>query len=131
LNGVLTKPGSELYNRNGYMTNTGITVRPLTAAEFQILLALGEGEQHGYGISKEVERSTAGSIRLGFTTLYRHLKQMRTEGWIQEIDSGDPRRRSYRLTRRGRSVVQAEAARLTEALRLAKERKLIAADMTL
>jgi DNA-binding PadR family transcriptional regulator len=113
------------------MANSVITPRPLTAVEFQILLCLGDGEQHGYSISKQVEESTGGSIRLGFTTLYRHLKQMRMEGWIQEIDSGDPRRRSYRLTRRGRSVVQAEAARLTEALRLAKARRLIAADVTL
>jgi DNA-binding PadR family transcriptional regulator len=95
------------------------------------LLSLGEGEQHGYSIIKEVEELTAGRIRLGFTTLYRLLKQMRNEGWIQEIDAGDPRRRTYRLTRRGRSVVQAEAARLTEALRLAKARNLMPADATL
>lgn len=104
---------------------------PLSAAEFQILLALGDGEQHGYGIIKEVEDVTRGRIRLGFTTLYRHLKQMRSDGWIQEIDSGDPRRRSYRLTRRGRGVAQAEAARLTEVLRLAKARRLIPADVSL
>src|SRR5579884_3020918 len=119
------------YNHNGHITNMATSTRALNPAEFQILLSLGEGEQHGYSIIKEVEESTGGRIRLGFTTLYRHLKQMREDGWIQEIDTGDPRRRSYRLTRRGRSVAQAEAARLSEALRLAKVRNLIASDITI
>jgi DNA-binding PadR family transcriptional regulator len=104
---------------------------PLSAAEFQILLSLGEGERHGYSIIKEVEQSTAGRIRLGFTTLYRHLKKMRTEGWITEIDTGDPRRRSYRLTRRGRIIAQAEAARLVEVVSLAKARRFLSADVAI
>lgn len=104
---------------------------PLSAAAFQILLSLGDGDQHGYSIIKEVEQSTGGRIRLGFTTLYRHLKQMRDQGWISEIDTGDPRRRSYRLTRRGRAVAQAEAERLTDALRLAKLRRFLPAETTL
>ena len=131
------------YNQNGYIAIMAISCEeplsddriakalPLSAAAFQILLSLGDGEQHGYSIIKEVEQSTGGRIRLGFTTLYRHLKQMRDDGWINEIDTDDPRRRSYRLTRRGRSVAQAEAARLTDALRLAKARRLLAADAKL
>jgi DNA-binding PadR family transcriptional regulator len=104
---------------------------PLSAAEFQIMLSLADGERHGYSIIKEIEDATGGRMQIGFTTLYRHLKRMRTDGWITEIAGGDPRRRSYKLTRRGRTVAEAEASRLTEALRLAKARRLIPAHVRL
>ena len=107
---------------------------PLSSGVFHILLSLADGERHGYSISKEVEESTGGAIRLGPTTLYRYLRQMESDGWIEEldgIDPDDPRRRSYRLTTWGRRIAQAEALRLTESLRLAKARKLLPAGTTL
>ena len=45
---------------------------PLTQSAFHILLALADGERHGYSITKEVTESTQGKIRLGSGTLYRH-----------------------------------------------------------
>ena len=107
---------------------------PLTAGIFHILLALAGGEQHGYSIIKEVESSSNGAVRLGPTTLYRYLHQLDADGWIEEADSddeNDPRRRRYRLTKRGRHVAEAEAQRLTAVLRLAKSVQLLPANVRL
>ena len=38
---------------------------PLTTANLHILLALADGERHGYAIMQDVRESTAGAIRLG------------------------------------------------------------------
>ena len=87
---------------------------------FQILLALEEGERHGYGIIKEVERSTDGQIRLEPSPLYRRLKRLLDSGIIEEADKrpvpelDDERRRYYRLTDYGRQLVAAEAQRLVK-----------------
>jgi DNA-binding PadR family transcriptional regulator len=101
---------------------------PLTQSAFHILLALADGERHGYSITKEVTESTQGTIRLGSGTLYRQLRQMCTDGWIIEIERDDDDamgRRYYRLTPWGRRVAQAEAARLSELVDLARSRRLL------
>src|SRR5579872_1522894 len=93
---------------------------PLSSGAFHILLSLADGERHGYSISKEVEDATGGAVVLGPTTLYRYLRQMHDDGWIQELDVVDPndaRRRLYRLTPWGRRIAQAEALRLASDLR--------------
>ena len=54
---------------------------PLTPAVQHILLALADGERHGYSILREVERASAGDLRLGATTLYRSIKQMLAAGF--------------------------------------------------
>jgi DNA-binding PadR family transcriptional regulator len=109
-----------------------VAALPLSAGVFHILLSLAEIDRHGYGISKEVEASTEGAIKLGPTTLYRTLRQLHADGWIEELegaDDQDPRRRSYRITPRGRRVAQAEAMRLAQSLRLAKSRNLLPASV--
>lgn len=101
---------------------------PLGASAFHILLALADGERHGYSIGKVVEASTGGTIKLGPGTLYRLLKQMATDGWITETerDADDPmRRRYYKLSPWGRRIAQAEAARLEEVVRIARSRRLL------
>jgi DNA-binding PadR family transcriptional regulator len=105
---------------------------PLGASAFHILLTLAESERHGYSISKEVEAATFGSIRLAPGTLYRQLKQMHADGWIEPVPGAtddDPRRRYYRLTAWGRRIAQAEAARLEELVRVARARHLLPAGM--
>jgi DNA-binding PadR family transcriptional regulator len=54
---------------------------------------------------------------------------MSVDGWITEIadPAGDPRRRSYRLTPRGRKIAQAEAARLDVLLKRARACNLLPA----
>ncbi len=91
---------------------------PLKPDLFHILLALSEEDLHGYGILKSVEENTRGEVLLEPSPLYRRLKRLLEGGIVDQSgrgslpDSGDPRRRYYRLTPFGRSVLAAEAARL-------------------
>src|SRR5678809_933131 len=95
---------------------------PLTPAVFHILLALADGERHGYAIMRDVSNDTNGALRLGPGTLYGCLTPMLAAGLVEESDErpdpelDDERRRYYRMTDLGRSVVRAEARRLTEAV---------------
>jgi DNA-binding PadR family transcriptional regulator len=97
---------------------------PLPAAVFHILLALADGDRHGYAIIQEVADRTDGRLRLGAATLYRSLHRMLEQGLILETDErpaeDDERRRYYRLTKFGESVARAEARRLAELLKLAR-----------
>src|SRR2546423_14086695 len=81
---------------------------PLTPAVFHILLALADGERHGYGVIKEVDARTEGKVRMGPGTLYGSIKRMLEEGMIEEagerpgpeLCDGGPR--YYRPTKFGR-----------------------------
>jgi DNA-binding PadR family transcriptional regulator len=104
---------------------------PLTPAVFHIMLALAEGECHGYGIMLEVERLTQGLLRLGPGTLYRSIQRMVVDGLIEErkdvedSDGDDERRRYYRLTSLGLQVARAEAERLQLLVKAARQRDLL------
>ncbi|HYZ87204.1 MAG TPA: PadR family transcriptional regulator, partial [Bryobacteraceae bacterium] len=77
---------------------------PLTSPMFFILLALSEGENHGYAIMQMVEQLSDGTVRMGPATLYTTLRRLRELELIEERTSGDcddSRRRQYRLTRAG------------------------------
>ena len=90
---------------------------PLTPAMFQLLVALADGEKHGYAIIKEVHRRTDGKVRLSAGTLYALIKRFVQDGLIVECDErpdpslDDERRRYYRLTERGLAVARAESSR--------------------
>ena len=60
---------------------------PLTPAVFNILLALADGEKHGYGIMLEVEANTHGQITMGPGTLYGSIKRMLKANLIEESDA--------------------------------------------
>ena len=104
---------------------------PLTPATFHILVALADGERHGYGIMREVEERTDTGLRLGPGTLYGSLKRLLGEGLIEESGEradpqlGDERRRYYRLTPFGAAVARAEARRLEALVREARRKRLI------
>lgn len=104
---------------------------PLTPAVFNILLALAEGEKHGYGIMLEVEVNTNGRVVMGPGTLYGSIKRMLKAGLIEESDEradpemDDQRRRYYRLTDLGRRTLRMEAERLASQVQLAKVKKLL------
>src|SRR4051812_40368453 len=91
---------------------------PLTSPVFHILLALSEGERHGYSIMQDVATTTQGIISMGPGTLYGSIKRMLAANLIEETDTrpdpalDDERRRYYRLTEFGRRVAIAEAQRL-------------------
>jgi DNA-binding PadR family transcriptional regulator len=107
---------------------------PLTPAVFHILLALADGDKHGYAIMQEVEALTDSQIRLGPGTLYGSVKRLLASGLIEESDErpdpelDDERRRYYRLTGFGQRAVTAEAERLLQLVRQAKLKKLLGAQ---
>src|SRR5262245_53592110 len=104
---------------------------PLTTAVFHILLALVDGERHGYAIMREVDEHTEGRVRLGPGTLYGTVKRMLTDGLIEEVDErpdpalDDERRRYYRLTDFGEKVAAAEARRMYRLVQAARGKRLI------
>jgi DNA-binding PadR family transcriptional regulator len=104
---------------------------PLTPVAFEILLALADGEQHGYSVMREVDRRSAGTVTLHPGTLYRALARLLESGLIAELDerpdpqNDDERRRYYQLTERGIAVARAEAERLASQLAAARARKLL------
>jgi DNA-binding PadR family transcriptional regulator len=95
------------------------------------LLALADGEQHGYSIMREVERRSSGAVLLHPGTLYRALARLLESGLIEELDErpapeqDDERRRYYQLTQTGIAVARAEAERLAGQLAAARQRKLL------
>ena len=101
---------------------------PLPPVVFHILLALGDGDRHGYALKREIASRTGGRINPGPGVLYGSIRKMLEQGLIEESDSrpfahlDDERRRYYRLTDYGRAVARAEAARLRELLHLARLR---------
>lgn len=104
---------------------------PLTPAVFHILLALSDGERHGYAIMREVEHSTGGHTRMGPGTLYGTIKRAIAAGLVEESDErpdaelDDERRRYYRLTAFGLRVATAEAERLSRLVAEAQARRLL------
>jgi DNA-binding PadR family transcriptional regulator len=104
---------------------------PLTPAVFHIMLALAEGEGHGYGIMLEVEKLTLGQLHLGPGTLYRSIQRMLIDGLIEERkdtlapEEDDERRRYYRLTKLGLEVARAEAQRLANLVKAARQRRFL------
>jgi DNA-binding PadR family transcriptional regulator len=107
---------------------------PLTPAMFHVLVALADGDKHGYAIMKEVEQRTGGSVTLSAGTLYGIIKRLVNDGMIEEsrrrpaAARDDERRRYYRLTAFGREVAVAEAERLEQALGLARAKRLVGSE---
>jgi DNA-binding PadR family transcriptional regulator len=97
---------------------------PLSPHQFHILLALTDGERHGYALIQEIEQRTGGELRLGTGTLYTAIARLAELGLIAETGRADQRRRYYRLTRLGRSVLKAETRRLEALVRHAHARGL-------
>lgn len=89
-------------------TDEGSTLTPLM---FQILVALSEGDRHGYAILQAIEERTGGAFRIGAGTLYRAIKQLVDAGLMAETDADDghAQRRTYRLTEAGRARAAADA----------------------
>jgi DNA-binding PadR family transcriptional regulator len=90
---------------------------PLTPAVFAILLSLAEGDKHGYLIMKDARAPQGGGVRLGPGTLYGSLERMMRDSLVEESGlSDDERRRYYRLTKLGQSVLAVELERLDAAV---------------
>ncbi len=114
------------------MSKKTVTFQPLTPAVFHILLALADGEKHGYAIMKDVESQTSGQMKMGPGTLYGSIKRMLAAGLIEESgqrpdpEMDDERRRYYRLTGLGQTVVSAESQRLAGLVNVARQKNVLA-----
>ena len=105
------------------MPRTAKRPQPLPPAVFHLLLALRDGEQHGYALMQRVEELTDGAVRMGPGTLYGAIKRMLADGLIEETTdrvarTGNERRRYYRLTANGRLTAVDELTRLQHLVHL-------------
>ena len=101
---------------------------PLPPATFHILMALADDDRHGYAIIKDIASRTNDELQMSAGTLYRSIQRMQEQGLIVETrkrpapENDDERRRYYRVTPFGLVVARAEAARLTQMVKLARAR---------
>jgi DNA-binding PadR family transcriptional regulator len=96
----------------------------LTPAVFAILLALADGERHGYAIMKAVAEPEGGALSMGPGTLYGSLDRMMNAGLVEETGYTDnERRRYYRLTGNGSAALAAETQRLGRAVAAARRKR--------
>lgn len=104
------------------------TYTPLTPAVLYILMALSDGEKHGYGIMKQVESDSEGKVSMGNGTLYGSLKRMLDAGLIAEghkkvdPEMDDQRRIYYKITGLGQKALTAELERYKRVVVLSKRR---------
>ena len=103
---------------------------PLKPLVFQILLALADGERHGWSVVREVQQRGEFS-RLMPGNFYRTLRGMLADGLIEEVrdrsksEPEDERRRYFRLTRAGQQAAAAEARRLEALVLESRAKKLL------
>ena len=86
-------------------------------AVFHILLALADGDKHGYAVMQAVRESSDGDIPLRTGSFYRHLSRLIDAGLVAESTAArghdDPRRGAYyRLTPYGHRVLVEQRQRL-------------------
>ncbi|MGH7469730.1 MAG: PadR family transcriptional regulator [Longimicrobiales bacterium] len=100
---------------------------PLTSLSLAILMALLDGERHGYGLMKAVAAQSGCQIRPGAGSLYEALDRMARSGWILEreatVDGASQRR--FAIAPAGRKLARAELERLAALVRVAKQNKLL------
>jgi transcriptional regulator len=70
------------------------------------------GEQHGYGLARRIEQTSAGQLSLNYGTLYPALLKLEQEGYIASdwgLSENNRKAKFYRLTRAGRKLAGEEA----------------------
>jgi DNA-binding PadR family transcriptional regulator len=104
---------------------------PLSPVVLHVLLALADGDKHGYAIIKEIRRRTGGEIEIGASSLYATVRRLLEEGLLTETDDrpdpslDDERRRYYRLTKLGREIAVREVKRLQSVILQARAKRLV------
>ena len=93
---------------------------PLTEPMFYVLMAFLHGEMCGIDVAAFVEKKTRGRVKLGPGTLYTLLNKFQDEQLIEETEV-EGRKRTYRLTSKGREAYEEELDRLRACLRDAEE----------
>lgn len=100
----------------------------ITPIVLHVLLSLGDDEAHGYAIMVEVTARTGGRVKIGPGSLYFTLSRLADAGLIEEVEDGggdDERRRTYRLTPYGRSILVSELEMMSDIVRSARDKRLL------
>ncbi len=100
----------------------------MSPAVFHILLALSQGDKHGYGIIVDIRQRTGGEVRLGTGTLYTAVKRLLGQGLLgqtERLDEKGEERLFYRLSPLGAEVLRAEAMRLERLVGLARRSEVL------
>lgn len=87
---------------------------PMTETAYYILISLNK-PKHGYGIMQHTEELTNGRIKIGAGTMYGSLSRMEKEGLITPVAEKD-RKKIYKISEKGKIVLELEQARLEELL---------------
>ena len=101
---------------------------PLSPLSMAILLALADGDRHGYALMQDIEAQTDGALKPGTGSLYAGLQRLMGDELIRESagEAGaDRRRRYYALTEAGREIARAEAQRMLRVLNVASDKDLV------
>jgi DNA-binding PadR family transcriptional regulator len=97
---------------------------PLPTLSYYVLLALGEGDAHGWAVIKRIRELTEGTANPSSGSLYLAMVRLEDDALIAPCatppgEAHDERRRYYRLTSLGRDVARAESRRLARLVRRA------------
>lgn len=109
-------------------TRQSTAVLPLGPAVFHVLLALADGDAHGYRIRADVIERSNGTLKLDPGSLYRLIARLSDDGLIDEApsrpkaDEDDERRRYYRLTPLGKRLLTAETNRMADLVAVARSK---------
>ena len=112
------------------MTTDPRALLPLKPLVLQVLLALQDGERHGWSLVREVQQR-GGFDQIMPGNFYRTLRGMLADGLIEEVsdrngaDPEDERRRYFRLTVAGQGAAAAEARRLEALVHESRAKKLL------
>jgi DNA-binding PadR family transcriptional regulator len=79
---------------------------------------------------KQVNEDSLGKINLGPGSLYTAIKQLSEEGLIEEVPGETDRRRNYRLTKKGLERLNAELQYFDNTVKLAKQRNVYEAMLS-
>ena len=92
----------------------------LTEPMFYVLMSFLKQDRCGIEITDFVRRRTRGRVLLGPGTLYTILAKFQSEGLLEETEI-QGRKRTYRITHRGRRIYAEEVERLRRCLLDAEE----------
>jgi DNA-binding PadR family transcriptional regulator len=93
-----------------------------TKLELSLLLALAEGQKHGYAIYKQIQEDGYSDITVGRDlTVYRELPRLIKRGLVVK-DGSSTKPTKYRLTALGRKWLRYEYGRIRKLEILFRER---------
>jgi len=87
----------------------------LTESMFYVLMAFYHGPRCGTDAADFIEQRTHGRVLMGPATLYTILGKFEKEKYIREI-LVEGRKRTYRITDKGRSAYEEELRRLKQCI---------------